>query len=323
MEPAELALARIIFKNRVLGSDGAEFEGLCTAILGYRYPDFRQVKPQGRIGDRKNDGFVPSQGTYFQIYGPEDLGASMDTAVMKATADLAGLREGGWDDIATIRHFRFVANDKYKGGYPTLEATLAELSRQHGLESCEPLLAKHLEDMLFSLTDDQILATIGFLPSPESIPDVEYDSLSEVIRAIHAASQSVDTESVLHAPDFEAKIEFNGLGASVASLLRVASYHRAAIEQYFELNSTFARQQLRDAVQRLYQCSRDEVVDSDELVAAQLSASDVVFFGILDRIGCRKTKQLQDAALVVLAYYFEACDIYQNPSARSEDGASA
>ena len=38
---------------------GNEFERLFTEIMSAAHPDFRQVKPQGAFGDRKNDGFEP------------------------------------------------------------------------------------------------------------------------------------------------------------------------------------------------------------------------------------------------------------------------
>lgn len=44
-----------------------------------------------------------------------------------------------------------------------------------------------------------------------------------------------------------------------------------------------------------------------------LSLNDLVFFDILDSITPGQSKRTQDAAIVLMAYFFESCDIFEDP----------
>ncbi len=299
-----------MLKNRVFQSDGQAYEDLFTQIMGYAYRDFVQVKPQGSIGDRKNDGYIPNIGHYFQVYAPEKPSDSVSKAVNKVREDFDGLREY-WDDKQPIHAFSFVFNDKYKGTFPGIEAVLLELKSKHGLRECGCFLAKHLEDTLFLLTDDQIFTVTGNIPDPAKIKDIDYSVFGEVIKAILAASKTIDATTVYEVPDFEQKLQFNGLSQHSASMLRVASYQSGHLEHYFSRNSTFARQDLRDAMNRLYSAARtqDHLDNLDNE-----TRGDVIFFQILREITPSDSRLAQDAALVVMAYFFESCDIFEDPS---------
>jgi hypothetical protein len=72
MTSQEKALAGILFKTKIYENEGQAFERLFTQIMNYAYPEFIQIKPQGRYGDRKNDGYTPSLGHYYQVYAPEN-----------------------------------------------------------------------------------------------------------------------------------------------------------------------------------------------------------------------------------------------------------
>ncbi len=67
MDSNQKQIARLTLRNRILKVSGNEFERIFTEIMSASRPDFRQVKPQGISGDRKNDGFEPMAGRYFQV----------------------------------------------------------------------------------------------------------------------------------------------------------------------------------------------------------------------------------------------------------------
>src|SRR4051812_41975987 len=107
MNSDEKALMRILFRNRILESNGQQFEDFFTAVMQAANPQFKQVKPQGPIGDRKNDGFDPTRGSYYQVYAPEEPKHSESEAVSKLKTDFAGLKLH-WDKISPVKEFRFV-----------------------------------------------------------------------------------------------------------------------------------------------------------------------------------------------------------------------
>jgi hypothetical protein len=310
MNSDEKALMRILFINRMLQSSGQEFEDLFTRVMQASNPQFRQIKPQGQIGDRKNDGYDHTTGSYYQAFAPEKPSASESVAVGKLKDDFAGLKKH-WESVCPIKEFRFVFNDKYNGSFPTLESDLAELKAKHFLKECCTFLAKDLEDVFFKLPDDKMMAILGFLPDPSRIQMVDFGILGQVITEILRHKLVLDFDQLLSAPEMDEKIQFNGLGPQVGTLLRKGSFHVGFIDNYFRLNSNFAKQEVRNHLNDIYRRCRDTI----KRVPDGLRVADVVFMEVLREITPKPTSgELQDAALTVMAYFFEACDIFEDPS---------
>ena len=61
-------------------------------------------------------------------------------------------------DITNIQEFYYVVNDKYKGVNADSEKLLETIKQSNGLKECEFIVAKDLENMLYKLDDDQIMA---------------------------------------------------------------------------------------------------------------------------------------------------------------------
>jgi len=309
MDRDEKALARGMFRLKVHESDGQAFEDLFVAIMQKANPDFIPIKPQGNIGDRKNDGYDRKNGRYYQVFAPEDIRKSRSEAVKKLKEDFVGLK-AYWDKIYRIREYYFVCNDKYKGQFSTIEDDLASIKKEHRLEECGSFLAKHLEDVLFTLPDDIIISIVGFIPDPAKIELLDYSILNEVIKHILQHKRQLDISQALKAPDFNDKIKFNGLGPRVSALLNNGSYHVGVLQSYFDLNSSFTKQELRDTLNEMY---RNALMKDWAENSAEVNRSDLVFFDILRSATPNDTEATQNAALVVMAYFFESCDIFEDP----------
>ncbi|HVF47080.1 MAG TPA: hypothetical protein VNA17_05895 [Pyrinomonadaceae bacterium] len=162
MSPEEKQLARIMFKSKVLAANGQAYEDLFSAVMGIDNKDFVQVKPQGRIGDRKNDGYDRRIGKYYQVFAPEDPTAKVQNAVKKLKEDFDGLYTN-WNKVTPVTEFYFVFNDKYKGSFPTIEANLAVIKRSKKLAECSSFLAKHLEQAFLDLKDEHVFSILDIL----------------------------------------------------------------------------------------------------------------------------------------------------------------
>lgn len=303
-----------MFQARVAKSEGMGFQNLFSEIMRYARPDFTPVKPQGREGDWKNDGHEPAAGRYYQVYAPEQFNEA--AAVKKLQEDFAGLL-AKWGDAAVypngVQEFYFVINDGYRitpGGYPTTIAALETLRLKLGLKVCRPFLSKDLEDILLALPEDKIIAVLGFPPNPADIKVLPFTLVNEVIRHIVENTGPRSLQQTLNNPDFDEKIAFNGL-AVTGHLLRDGAYRRGSLEDYFGSQSNFTRQDVRDHLNALYDESK-----------SLLLAADAQLFYILDKItptppeaNSRLVTELQNAALVVMAYFFESCDIFEEPPA--------
>ncbi|MFC5471584.1 tetratricopeptide repeat protein [Cohnella suwonensis] len=149
-------IQRILFKNKILASNGQAFEDLFCKVMMYFNKNFRPVKPQGAVGDRKNDGFDDLLGVYYQVYAPENIGIKTAVTIKKIKDDFLGL----YNQWPGINQFFFVVNDKYNGVHPDIELTLQELQDSHGIR-CKPLLVKDLEEMFINLDIDKMKTIIG------------------------------------------------------------------------------------------------------------------------------------------------------------------
>lgn len=109
------------FKINLLLSDGQAFENFFCNFMAIYKEDFRRVRAFGGQGDRKNDGFLPSRGEYYQCYAPEDISLKRTEAyaLNKLNKDFEGLFES-WDTKWPIKKFFYVLNDKYKGTPPSV-----------------------------------------------------------------------------------------------------------------------------------------------------------------------------------------------------------
>jgi len=111
-----------------LKSEGQAYEDLLNSILILIDPNFRKVSPYGNIGDRKNDGFSPDKGCFYQVFDPKNINnkKTINDAIDKLEKDFEGLFNN-WNDITPIKEFRFAINDKQNGCPPQVEQTIGKL----------------------------------------------------------------------------------------------------------------------------------------------------------------------------------------------------
>ena len=80
------------FRIDFLEARGDAFQRLFERVMSLAYPrDFLACRPWGKVGDRKNDGYLPSQRTLFQSYAPNEMTAA--DAVKKITEDFDGAKK--------------------------------------------------------------------------------------------------------------------------------------------------------------------------------------------------------------------------------------
>ncbi len=309
MNRDEKTLARYLFMNKVYSANGQAYEDLFCAVMSKAYKDFIPIKPQGKFGDRKNDGYRQEAGSYYQIYAPEDPKASIHDAIKKAEHDFNGLLTY-WHKISPIKEYYFVLNDKYQGPYPTVEQILVKIKDTNKLKKTGVFLAKHLEDVFFSLEDDVIQSIIGFIPDPNNIAMIDYRSLREVINHILQNRKPTALEASLSVPDFDEKIKFNGLGKRVKLLLDNACYQLGILDEYFYRHGASIKKDLRDRLNETYITSKNKDYGT---IPDDMTHGDLVFFDILHSLVPKNTRAAEDAAIILMAKYFESCDIFEEP----------
>lgn len=297
-------IAHIMFKNKVLQSDGNAFEAFFSQIMTCANVNFQQVKPQGSIGDRKNDGFDKTTGTYYQVYAPEDISTKEKAALEKLSTDFNGLYEY-WQDICPIRRFFFVINDKFKGGFPSLHSELANIQAAHPEVEANLFLSKDLEDICFQLSEEHIDTCLGYVPEIY-YENVDYDVLKDVVGYLLSSPINLTKEFIPINPNFEEKIRFNGLSEAIARYLTSNRINEYCIDDFLKYNSSYTKEALRNIFTGLYNEALRTLEDAQD-------KPDSVFMYIFEHSYNKRSRAIDNAILTLMAYYFEYCDIFQAP----------
>ena len=306
MNEATKYIARILFSNKIQKADGNAFEDLFCSVMKYRYKNFQKIKPQGSLGDGKNDGYRSGEGIYYQVYAPEKPTQNDSKGAKKALEDFVGLLSY-WNSIEEVKAYHFVLNDKDRGVYPEIHKKISQIKSEYKIETAI-FSSGDLEELLFELDDSQIQIITGGIPNPEEI-ELDYGVLNEVISHLLSFPSDIPKTKDLNVPDFDTKIQFNKLSKIPATLLNNAGLKLYQLEEFFRnSNSKTIRKDLQIKFINFYE-------DSDE----KFDSSDEIFFSILTEaskdVKCDgdKEQSIQDSVLVLMAYYFEHCDIFKEP----------
>lgn len=301
-------IARIHFKLKVLQSKGQAFEDFFVSVMTKADQDFQPVKAYGNIGDQKNDGFNKKTGTYYQVFAPEDItkDKTIYDAAKKLEKDFRGLYEK-WNDICQVKKYYFVVNDKYEGLDPIITQKIIGLNNEEAFSDVdiEVFMAKDLQKEFEKLDEDDVQELIGYIPSSSS-ELIEYGSLGEVVDYLMKTELPKVRNNKLIVPDFDEKIEFNGLSREVKSKLMTGSYQEGALIRYFNENPG-TREILQEKFHALYQLASEEILDTQE------DEADCKFYYIVDRACPKKTAGTVSCVEVLMAYYFSSCDIFEEP----------
>lgn len=302
-------MAKIIFKNRILAYKGQQFEDFFISLMSIYNTNFKPVKAYGRLGDRKNDGFDKTTGTFYQVFAPEDLNreGTIKDGVRKLKEDFEGLYEK-WNNICPIKKYYFVANDRYDGVPVPIHDMAIELSKQSSYShiDIDILGARDLEKIFNSLDIFEKQDIVGFIPE-QSMPMVEYDALNETVKFLLNIECDINYLENLIVPDFDEKISFNGLSQGVKSQLTIGSYQEGILREYFN-NTPGVKEILQKKFHMMYEESKNNIKNTKENFA------DCRFYYILEKSCVKNTIPIQTSVLVLMSYYFSSCDIFEEPS---------
>jgi hypothetical protein len=316
-------IARSVFASRVLKANGQSYQQLFWSVMrGHYGQDFIQIRPQGRTGDGGNDGYLPADGHYYQVYAPIDPEDKIEYAANKLAGDFIKLK-AMWQPAMPVSKYSFVFNDKYEGTFTKIALALADIERVNIPVECRSFTASHLEDLFLSLPHERaqdVLDTI--LPVPAMAGQLDYAVMGEVIHHIMNSPVSTAPTRFGELPVLETKIQLNNLSDCWADILRHGARQSGHVERFFSKSSTFRRQDLRDHIVERYRVVRDDIRKSPTLPRA-LGREDLVFAAFRESLmPPRATLAVSTAVDILIAYYFETCDVFDPHAERAVPNAS-
>ncbi|MDO7536631.1 ABC-three component system protein [Acinetobacter pittii] len=310
----------IFFRLEMYKRSGEEFQIFFSDIMNYTDPNFIKVAPFG--GDGGNDGCDPNKGHYYQIYSPRpttSVKLTHSTVLQKSITDFHKLNEH-WNNLTglpKISEYFFVYNDRFQGIPTDIVSLLANLKKTHDLNNSACIYSNQIEDKFADLPEDKKLRLLGRPPISEAPFEVDPSALGQLLQ--HLSTQSVNTLGFLEidAPIWNEKIHFNSISSGLNNRLTDRSHQGYRVKNFLSQSKTSDAQEISQQVNRIYKESKSFIPDSLENYA------DMRYFWMVDRLipsqifqenNLYAIKAYRDASEIILAHYFDTCDVYDNPN---------
>jgi hypothetical protein len=297
----------VIFRNKLHESTGQAFQDVFNQLMSFVYESYVAVAPWGALGDRGNDGYVSTEKRYFQLYAPTSSFKPVDilTACKKAQTDFAKLVAGQ----TNLKRYHFVLNDKFKGlPEPLVPVHEAILAGHPQMDECYPVGTHYLLGKFIDLPINKQEAVIGGVPS--NVPtNLDLSNLGDLLIELANNTDSLVVGGILPPGTFDAKALFNGLSENAKNLLLNYARQGHIVDKLLDARDPWWRQTVAEDIRNRYLALPSDLSGDEKLM--QLVDALIPSVG---RTHPHTLKAYRESSLLVVAKYFETCDVFENPS---------
>ena len=284
------------FKLAFLTKRGTQFEDWFAEIMELRYPDdFARVRPWGRSGDRKNDGYLRSKRMMFQVYAPNEL--KERETLRKIDEDYSGAAPH-WE-----RYFDtwvFVHNSR-DGLSPEVNLKLLELNAKELFFVDQWGYAK-LHDEVFKLSQTDLQTLFGTVPTLTDLYNVQFQNFANVLRYVAKRPPFVDADI---RPIPFGKLDANGLSDDAKNFILLGKRKSDYAGEFFDKwNDPAYGNQVSNSFKQEYSKLKNIGLSPDDIF------SQLLIFTGLHMVTDSSDKM---AVYALVAYFFEVCDIFESP----------
>lgn len=291
------------FENRFLKLNREDFQSWFVEIMSCAFPkDFigtRQGTHKGG-GDANCDGFRASTGTVYAVYAPRKC--TLAELHRKIEDDF----QGGLTHFGELmREWVFVHNEPDGKLSTDTVLLLAKLQKANlGIVIGQHIGKVALWEIVRKIEPRILQSQLGF-PEPMTDRTIDRLGMADLQMVLRFIEQRQVPNDVPTDPPNVRKLEHNQLSPHIMDLLRMGRRRGQLVEQYFAGCPDVQRgegiaQTFRDHYQRM----RIAGWDPDKIVSELSGIAGGFDF---------HPPELQAAVWTVLSYYFERCDIFENP----------
>ena len=287
----------LVFKNACHERKGSAFQTFFEGIMHKHDATFISVKPSGREGDWKCDGFSSGSGTVYQCYSPEGLTAAR--AEKKVREDFSGALNY-WKEEMVGWIFVWSAHDSLP---PQVLMALQTLRSGDHSVTINDWSREHLWTIVKKLPQDVRVELLGHVPQVSAAPDMTAAEIKTLLTFLACHESTVDSEN-FDLTDIAEKLKKNRLSSSVRALVTPAVPIARIVQSYLTKHPD------PDFSSRAARALTEEYM---RLAATELKDADQVFWKIVQYVASNDLNDQKRfwAALGIVSHYFELCDIFE------------
>jgi hypothetical protein len=276
---------------------GKAFQDLFEQIMQKADTSFLPVKPMGKEGDWKADGYSLDAKTVYQCYAPEDMTGSK--AAKKIAADFAGAKIK-WKD--GMQSWAFVWSSE-RALPPQAVAALEDIKTANPGLKIYHLGRAGLWDIVKGLSLNDREALLGIVPDLRDVPMTTAVEIQVLMKHLvkHGTVASEDDSFDLTA--IANKIERNHLSVDVTNLIKPAIPVARLVREYVTgmPDPEFSQIVARDLARYYTQ------------IALSTNNPNLIFGSLVEYV--RGDHGLDPkffwAAAGIVTHYFELCDVFE------------
>lgn len=264
--------------------------------------DYVPTRPFGSLGDRGCDGYLMSIGQVFACYGKVDDAAPSVSTIVEKMVDDYGKACLHLKDV--MKEWHFVHNLLDGTATDATVLKLGEMRKANPGHTFGIVGKKGFEHRIFNLPEADIIALIGMAVSAEDTRNMKLELVAELINEIMNAVEEAPLDALEPKPVPIDKLTFNKLPKHWCHTIRSQMANAQLVEVYLDRHIDVERGMKVAALFRhRYLGLKEQGLPPGDIMAGLFEAIVGVGSVTNDRVV---------AAGAVIAYLFQACDIFED-----------
>ena len=277
-----------------------EFENWFVDIARSVYgTDFQPIRAYGRHGDHKCDGYLESSQTVFQCYAPLEL--KERELINKIDRDFNGALKH-WD--GEIKEWILVLKND-QGLSPNAYKHIRDMKKRYNSINIDVWSKNELLDLVLKLDETKLTKLFGPIVSYDTFKTLALKDLAPVIDAIEKSEVTIELADIIEpSPD---KLDKNEISVAARGMLKNGRQKISLVEDLLmKFDSPDKSEKIAESIRTKYIEFKKRDLTSEQIF------HDLQAFVGFDHKNNTPTRQA--AIWTVLAYFFDKCDIFEDPS---------
>jgi hypothetical protein len=302
MEPHQRWQYKLSLDLKIRNAYGTAFQDFFSTVMEKLHgDDFVRVRPWGSLGDKGCDGYLSSNGQVFQCYGKLEDAPVNSASIVEKLGDDYSLAARNLTAIMKEWHF---AHNLVNGLPTDAVLKIQEMRTTFPDHQFGVVGPAGLEERVFKLSEHHLLELLGPVATAEDSRNLRMDEVRDLVDAVMNSIDAGVTAVGEIRPVPRDKLVFNNLPLHWSGLIAAASQNAPHVKQYFDRHpKPETGEMLAKVFAERYTALKQESVPPG-VIMDQLY-EQVTGMGSV-------SAQRQVAAQALLAYLFDACEIFED-----------